>query len=176
MPSFALAAIGKDRPGIVAAVSKVLYELGCNVEDSSMTMLRGNFAVMLVLAAPEGTTASALEDALRPACDELGLLFFVRPVGDTADTPHPSHILTVYGADRPGILYRTTEALAAAGVNITDLNSRLVGEPGSPVYALMLELALPGGADLDAIEVTLRRIAAEVGVDLTLRPLEEDIL
>ena len=59
MPSFALAAIGKDRPGIVAAVSKVLYELGCNVEDSSMTMLRGNFAVMLVLAAPEGTTASA---------------------------------------------------------------------------------------------------------------------
>ena len=37
-------------PGIVAAVSRVLFDLGCNVEDSSMTLLRGNFAMMLVLA------------------------------------------------------------------------------------------------------------------------------
>jgi glycine cleavage system transcriptional repressor len=176
MPSYALAAIGRDRPGIVAAVSKVLYEQGCNVEDSSMTLLRGNFAMMLVLAAPDGLTADALAASLRPACGDLGLLFDVLPVDDVATTPHPSHILTVYGADRPGILYRITDALAATAVNITDLNSRLVGEAASPVYAVMLELAVPDTTDVDGLEVVLRQLASDVGVDLTMRPLDEDVL
>lgn len=173
MPSFALAAIGRDRPGIVAAVAKVLYEQGCNVEDSSMTLLRGNFSIMLVLEAAEGATAKSLEDALRPACDELGLTYTVLNVEDTADVPHPSHVLTVYGADKPGILFQVTDALASAGVNITDLNSRLVGVE-EPVYAVMLELAVPG--DAAALEQQLTEIAATIGVDLTLRLREDDVL
>src|SRR5919198_3967287 len=98
MPSFALAAIGRDRPGIVAAVAKVLYEQGCNVEDSQMTLLRGNFSIMLVLESPEGTTAASLSDALRPACEPLGLTYSVLDVEDRATTPRASHVLTVYGA------------------------------------------------------------------------------
>jgi glycine cleavage system transcriptional repressor len=175
MPSFALAAIGRDRPGIVAAVAEVLFQQGCNVEDSSMTLLRGNFAMMLVLASPEGTTASGLESALGPACERMGLTYSVLDVEDTADVPHPSHVLTVYGADRPGILYRVTSALASAGVNITDLNSRLVGAT-TPVYALMLELALPSSVSADDLERKLADEASALGVDVTLRVREDDIL
>lgn len=173
MPSFALAAIGRDRPGIVAAVSKVLYEQGCNVEDSSMTLLRGNFSIMLVLSSPEGTTAASLDEALRPACAEMGLTYAVLDVEDTAAVPHPSHVLTVYGADRPGILYAVTAALSAQEVNITDLNSRLVGAE-NPVYALMLELAVPG--DAGELERRLAVVAGEIGVDLTLHAREDDVL
>lgn len=173
MPSYALAAIGRDRPGIVAAVSEVLYEQGCNVEDSRMTLLRGNFSIMLVLASPEGTTAQGLADALRPACERMGLVYAVLDVEDTADVPHPSHVLTVYGADRPGILFRVTSVLAAEGVNITDLSSRLVGA-ATPVYALMLELVVPG--DVAALEARLSAVATEIGVDLTLGPREDDVL
>lgn len=176
MPSFALAAIGRDRPGIVAAVSKVLYEQGCNIEDSSMTLLRGNFAIMLVLASPEGTTAGDLENALRPACEQLGLTASVLEVTDEAVVASPTHMLTVYGADHPGILYRITDTLAAEGVNITDLVSRLVGAPENAVYALMLELALPEGLDPNALDATLQGLADQVGVDVTLRPLESDVL
>lgn len=175
MPSFALAAIGRDRPGIVAAVAQVLYEYGCNVEDSSMTLLRGNFSMMLVLASPEGTTSASLDQALRSACAEMGLTYAVLDVEDTADVPNPSHVLTVYGADRPGILYRVTEMLASARVNITDLNSRLVGAE-TPVYALMLELALPAGLPAEELEEQLSRTAAEIGVDVTLRVREDDVL
>jgi glycine cleavage system transcriptional repressor len=171
MGSYALAAIGRDRPGIVAAVAKVLYEQGCNVEDASMTLLRGNFAIQLVLAAPEEVGREELEAALGAVATELGLQMSVRKVEDTADVPHPSHILTVYGADRPGILYRVTEALAAARINITDLNSRLVGAT-TPVYAVMLELAVPDGADTS----TIASLAGELGVDVTLRVLEDDVL
>ena len=173
MPSFALAAIGRDRPGIVAAVAKVLYAQGCNVEDSQMTLLRGNFSIMLVLESPEGTTAASLSEALRPACEPLGLTYSVLDVEDTAVTPHASHVLTVYGADKPGILYQVAQALADDNVNITDVNSRLVGSD-EPVYALMLELTVPG--DVAKTEARLTEIAATLGVDLTLRPREDDIL
>lgn len=175
MPSFALAAIGRDRPGIVAAVARVLFEQGCNVEDSSMTLLRGNFAMMLVLASPTGTTRDALDAALGPSCAEIGLTYDVLDVEDTADVPHPSHVLTVYGADRPGILYRVTEVLAAAGVNITDLNSRLVGVD-EPVYALLLELGIPSTTSAGDVEQQLTAVAKEIGVDLTLRVREDDVL
>jgi glycine cleavage system transcriptional repressor len=175
MPSFALAAIGRDRPGIVAAVAKVLFEQGCNVEDSSMTLLRGNFSIMLVLASPDGTTASSLRTALEPACEEMGLTYAVLDVQDTADVPHPSHVLTVYGADRPGILFSVSELLASTGVNITDLNSRLVGTD-TPVYALMLELAVPSSVDVEDLESRLSDTARNIGVDVTLRIREDDVL
>jgi glycine cleavage system transcriptional repressor len=173
MPSFALAAIGRDRPGIVAAVAEVLYEHGCNVEDSSMTLLRGNFSVMLILASPEGTTADSLTTSLRPACERMGLTYSVLDVEDTAETPNPSHVLTVYGADKPGILFQIADVLADEGVNITDLNSRLVGAD-EPVYALMLELAVPG--DAQALEDRLAETAASIGVDLTLNARDDDVL
>jgi glycine cleavage system transcriptional repressor len=173
VPSFALAAIGRDRPGIVAAIARVLFEQGCNVEDSSMTLLRGNFSVMLVLESPEGTTASSLSEALRRPCDAIGLTYSVLDVEDVATAPTASHVLTVYGADKPGILFHVADALAGEGVNITDLNSRLVGAD-EPVYALMLELAVPG--DAGALEQRLTEIAADIGVDLTLRPRDDDAL
>lgn len=176
MPSYALAAIGRDRPGIVAAISRVLFEHGCNIEDSTMSMLRGNFAVMLVLAAPDGLAADELQAALAPTCRELGLLYDVLPVDDRALVPQPTHHLSVYGADKAGILYRITDALASQGVNITDLASRLVGEADAAVYVVMLELALPESCEPEALETHLRTIAFEVGVDLTIREVEDDLL
>jgi glycine cleavage system transcriptional repressor len=170
--SLAISAIGRDQPGIVAALAEVLYDLGCNVEDSSMTLLRGNFAMMLVVAGPDDLDAVALRTALEPACERLAMLFSVSEVDDRLTVPRPTHVLTVYGADRPGILFRTTQVLAETGANITDLESRLVGEP--PVYALMLELEVPsGGSDLDA---ALKAVAEEIGVDVVFREHEADVL
>ena len=56
MRSFVLALTGRDRPGIVAAVTGVLLEHGLNLEDAEMAILRGHFAVMLVLRRRTGST------------------------------------------------------------------------------------------------------------------------
>lgn len=175
MRSFALAAIGRDRPGIVAAVARVLYDQGCNIEDASMTLLRGNFSIMLVLTADEQSSAGSLEKALNTACEPFGMTLSVLPVDDTPTTSAPSHILTVYGADRPGILLSVSEALATRDVNITDLNSRLVGVD-NPVYAVMLELALPPGLGSDELDAHLRDVSVGAGVEVSLRTLDSDIL
>ncbi|MBV8983066.1 MAG: amino acid-binding protein, partial [Acidimicrobiia bacterium] len=70
MSHYAVSAVGADRPGIVAAVTGVFLEHGCNLEDTSMTILRGHFAMMLVVAAPDGLAQETLEEALAgPAAD-----------------------------------------------------------------------------------------------------------
>ena len=87
-----------------------------------------------------------------------------------------SHILSVYGADHPGIVHAVTSALAAREVNITDLTTRLVGGDGEPLYAMMLEVALPAGLPLEELERSLADVREREGVELTIRALEQDAL
>lgn len=169
----ALAAVGRDCPGIVCGVSKVLYEHGCNVEDSSMTILRGEFAMILIVAVPEKIEVERLRDQLQAVAQDRHLVLSFRelpqddggPVRDVEGTPY---IVSVYGADQPGIVYRVTNLLAERNVNITDVNTRVVGE-GSPVYIMILEVEVPSEVALDE---PLRALARELAVDITVRPME----
>lgn len=172
MRSLAIAAIGRDRPGIVAAVTRELFDIGCNLEDTSMTLLRGNFAMMLVVSAPDDTDEVGVRTSLQPVCDELGLTFSVLPVGDTDTGARPTHVLVVHGADRPGIVSTVCGALGDFGVNITDLTSRLVGD----AYVLMLELELPNGLDVERLRSSLDAISNDMDVAITLNERSTDIL
>jgi glycine cleavage system transcriptional repressor len=181
MRHFALSAIGRDRPGIVAAVTRILLDHDVNVEDSQMTNLRGHFTMMLVVAVPPRADAERLEGDLSRVSHELGLeALSLREIEDLESAPRaePSHIVTVYGVDHPGIVHGTTAALAERGVNITDLNTRLLaGEPdGEPLYALMMEVALPHGLPAPELGRALDAVAEREGLEVTLRELEQDAL
>lgn len=177
MTLLALTAIGEDRPGILAAVTEPLARLGCNIEDSSSSILRGHFAVMLVLAAPDGVTAAQVSAALAPAAEKLGLVVTARPLREAPHVPAaPTHLVSVYGADHPGIAAGVTGLLAERGVNVAELTTRLLGTPAAPVYVMLLELVLPSTLPADALEADLRRLAAELRVELAMRPLESDAL
>jgi glycine cleavage system transcriptional repressor len=180
MRHFALSAIGRDRPGIVEAVSKALFDHRGNVEDSTMAILGGHFTVMLIVSVPDEIEPDALRESLDRVRVDLGLeALTLSEIEDfaTAEEPTPSHILSVYGVDHPGILHAVASALAAQGVNITDLTTRVLeGEEGAPVYAMLLEVAAPEGLDLGPLERSLEKVRAEQNVELSLRELEQDIL
>jgi glycine cleavage system transcriptional repressor len=176
---FAVWALGADRPGIVAAVTGVLVEQGCNLEDTSMTILSGHFAMMLLVSGPDRLEGAPLEAALAEIGRRLDLVVGVRPVHDDATSTTSSgapHVVSVYGADRPGIVHAISSLLADQGVNITDLNTRVIGEPDEPVYAMLLEVEVPVALDSAALEAGLRARAAELGVEASLHPVEADIL
>jgi glycine cleavage system transcriptional repressor len=80
-------------------------------------------------------------------------------------------MISVYGADRPGIVYRVTRELAERKVNITDLNSKLVGSEARPVYVMMLEAVLPEGVDEDEIKRVMKELQSELKVDITVRSI-----
>lgn len=175
MPLFAVLAVGADRPGIVAAVTGALAEAGANLDDTSMTILHGHFAIAMVVAGPDGLDVAA---ALAPVAEQLQLTVDVRPIaeGTPAIPPGERWSLAVYGADRPGLVASVAAAVAQAGGNVTDLTTRVVGGPARPVYAMQLELAIPAGVDTTALGDTLAALAADLGVDCTLHPVDADLL
>ncbi|MGA9746496.1 MAG: ACT domain-containing protein [Nocardioides sp.] len=168
----AITVIGRDRPGIIAETTRVLADLGLNLEDSTMTLLRGHFAMMLVC---EGSSASAaVEVALGSLTADGSLTVTVRAVPEEPEQAAvgATHVLTVHGGDRPGIVSRVAAVVADAGGNITDLTTRLAGE----LYLLVAEVDLPLTADAGALQSALDTAAGELGVDVTLREVESDDL
>ena len=158
--------VGDDRPGIVAGITEALFELGCNLEDVSSTILRGHFTMMLIVRAPAGVMAEEAAEALARVEREMDLVVRVGEVADVHEPlVAPTHVVSVYGADRPGIVFRVAEVLAARGVNITDLRSRVLDSVGEPAYVLMMEVVAPGGALDDDLEATRREMNVEVSVN-----------
>jgi glycine cleavage system transcriptional repressor len=177
MPQFALSAIGRDRPGIVAEVTRALLGHSLNITDSQMAVLSGRFTMMLVVTAPEGTDVDLVREELARTRDRLSLdALSFSPLGDAdpGSNPVPSHIVTVYGVDHPGIVHAVSARLAARAVNVTDLETRLVGEGG--LYAMVLEVALPAGMEPESLRAMLDEVGAEQGVEVTVRPLEPDVM
>jgi glycine cleavage system transcriptional repressor len=177
MGRFAVSVFGRDRPGIVAAVTRVLADAGCNLEDTSMTILRGHFAMMLVVTGPAGVDAADLDAGLDPVAGRLDLQVSVRPVTDevtAAAGEGARYVAAVYGADRPGLVASVSEALAAHQVNIVDLQTRVVGEP-DPVYAMHFDLEVPAGRAAQ-VEADLRAVAEALGVQASFGPDEADVL
>jgi glycine cleavage system transcriptional repressor len=177
MPEFAVTAIGRDRPGIVAAISGALLELEGNIEDSQMSILRGHFAVMLIVKLPDGSDAGDLEDRLQRVRQELELeAVAVNRVDDLgAAGTRPSHVITVYGADHSGIVHAASAALAERGVNITGLETRLTGALDSPLYVMIIEAAIPEASEPD-LEAALSEVAEQAEVEVSVRPLAAEAL
>ncbi len=169
--SLAVTVLGHDRPGIIADVTGVLADLGGNLEDSSMTLLRGHFAWTLVVSldTDPATVAARLQHLTAE-----GLVVSVLPVPDPEDVAgHGSAwLLSVHGADRPGIVSGLTGVVAAAGGNITDLTTRL----GAGLYLLVAEVELPEGADVDRLAARIAAEAERLGVRATFAPADADVL
>jgi len=177
---FALSAIGRDRPGIVAGVSGALLRHGVNIEDSRMAILGGHFTMMLVVSAPDGQDVDELRTELGRTQAELGLgALTLEQVPDEQGfaRPVPSHVVTVYGADHPGIVHSVAATLADAGVNVVDVATHLVAEQGQqPIYAMMMEVELPEGLDPERLESDLRATADREQLDLSVRAVDAEAL
>ena len=122
-----ITAFGQDRPGIVALMADSLYRLGCNIEDTCMTRLRGEFTMMLMVRLPEGMAAEDLARRLTPYTTPLDLAVLCRAMPDLAATRQtaleiPTFILSVYGADHPGIVAQVARTVARHQGNITDMS------------------------------------------------------
>lgn len=175
MRSFALSAVGADRPGIIAAIADCLVAHGLNVTDSQMGILRGYFATMLVLEA-ETVDEERLRADLAAVAERLELeALTFNEVHEAGHAPgSATHVVSVYGADHPGILASITNGLAAAGVNVCNLRTRLV--EADAVYVMIVDVALPGELQSEALEAALAAIGEQQGVDVSFRVADADDL
>ncbi len=176
--TFLLTVIGKDRPGIISTVTGVLAASQCNLEDISMTILEGEFSMMLVMSCP---TARSFE-RIQKDCGRLEknskLNFFWREIkgklvrGEKHLKGSQSYLVSAMGKDRTGIVYEISRYLAQKKMNVTDLNSRILGKSPNVIYAMMLEVDVPKHVSVGMISKDLEKIARKLKVEIRLKPVE----
>ena len=166
MARFSLHAVGRDRPGIIAGLANALAAMGANLEDSRMTILHGQFAVMLVLDAPGISDGGLVEGALEAVAEELNLFIAVRPLPTEAPSAFEGerYSVLVDGADRPGIVAGVAEAILSVGGNVVELSSRLLEHEGQSGYVLRLIVILPSGRDGKDLEAAITSATTTLGV------------
>ena len=171
---FIMTAFGKDRPGIVADVTEILYANGCNLEDTSMTLLAGEFTLILLFTAESADVADPLSKACRRLEQEKGISAFLRPLAPQAtvkpDNAVITHMLHVEGLDHAGIVHKISRFLADNRINIADLKSTVKASPesGTAMYVMDIRVQVPAGTAMAPLEKGLRAVADDLNVDIAL--------
>ncbi|MEO6906486.1 MAG: ACT domain-containing protein [Abditibacteriaceae bacterium] len=172
-----ITAVGADRPGMVAALSLILADQQCNLEDCAMTRLGGQFAMILMVHLPADKTLTQIEPlfgeleyshGLKVHCDEAEVLMAEN------EPSAPRHMLTVYAEDRPGLLSTISQILAENKVNITDVQTRLAA--AGALYVMLFEVEISVAINAEDLEKTLQQAAQSAGMTLMLRAMDEDVL
>ena len=173
---FILSVIGKDRPGIVADVSEVIYECGGNIEDSSMSLLRNHFALLLLFSTEREEVNQKLSVSLKRLEGEKDLTVFHSPI--TLQEAHPRgkeevdrFKITTSGVDHAGIVYKVCRLLSDRGINIIDMETRRVlsAESGTPLFEMDIDIEVPCSISEQNLREELHRMANELMIDLVLK-------
>jgi glycine cleavage system transcriptional repressor len=174
---FLLTAFCKDRPGIVADISQVIYENECNLEDSAMTNLAGEFAILLLFSSLSVGNEDDLQEKLSGECRRLerdkGITAFIRSVSvekPKFKTDIQTKTIHVEGLDQAGIVYKVSRFLADNHINISTLNSevKLSPESGIAIYSMTLLVEIPREISLQTVEDGLSQIGDQLNVDVNI--------
>jgi glycine cleavage system transcriptional repressor len=171
---FILSAIGQDRPGLVAELAQLVYDADANLEDSRMTILGSDFAVILLASSAQTGTGDRLLLGTKRLERDHGLTILVRALDGEprGPVPAPGHVamrVRAAGADKAGIVAGVCRVLAAHDVNIADLSTRSrPGEGGSPHYEMAMTVEVPERLDLGALRKALDDAAERLVIDVEL--------
>jgi glycine cleavage system transcriptional repressor len=166
---FMLTLVGKDRPGIVAQVTRALYDGKSNLGEASMVRLGGNFTVMLMVQF--AGNEQALDDLIGPVSRSFDLRHHVDAIeGELLHHMEPDVRITVYGADRSGIVAEATGTLTEKGFNILNLESDVGGTVEKPIYVMTIEGVAEQG--IEVLEEALQKLAREKGLETQLEPID----
>lgn len=165
---YMLTLVGEDQKGIVAHITSALYETGCNLGETSMMRLGGNFTIMMMVEFKG--SRKALHDAISNVAESLGLNLHIDAIrAHLHQHQEPDVRISVYGADRAGIVAMVTMALSEVGLNILDLESDVAGTKEEPLYIMHIEGHATEG--IEAVEAALE-IVREEGVQASLNKID----
>jgi glycine cleavage system transcriptional repressor len=170
---YMMTAFGKDRVGIVADVTRLLYENDCNLEDTTMNLLADEFTLNLLFSSQQNNIEEQLSSDCRRLEIEKGITAYVRklsPVQSRVDKEYKTCNVHIEGLDQGGIVYKTSKFLAENNFNIIHLNSTAKASPqsGATMYLMDIQVEMAKGVSLEQIEDELNAMSDELQVDISL--------
>ena len=172
MKHFLITAVGEDKPGIVAGITKVLYDKGFNIEDSTMTRLNNEFTVMLIVTTEGEISEDELKKSFQQVAEEKNLYINVKEIPEEIFEKKQEigqvYNIVVYGADKPGIVYHVAKIFADKNINIADLRT----EKSNDLYLLIAQIEFPPDISEEEVQTNIDRLKEELNIDISLEKEE----
>ncbi len=169
-----ISALGEDRPGIVNRLSKVLLDQGCNIEDSRMTVLGGEFAIMLLVEGKWNTLAK-VENVLPELERQLGMTIIAKRTGERATGKNLlPYGVDVVAMDHPGIVNNLAEFFAERNINIEDMStsSYAAAHTGTPMFSVRMTVGIPSDIHIAGLREEFMDYCDDLHLDAVLEPLK----
>lgn len=172
MKKMIISILGQDRPGIIAAVTRILFEQDCNIENVSQTILQNEFSGIFIVGVPPTLADADLHRCLSDALTPMGLhvyekpLSSVDPAGAVASEPF---VITTRGPDRKGLVAGITAVMAAHRVNVTNLQAVFKGGDDPNANIMIYEVDIPSDANHHVLRRELRETALALSLDISIQ-------
>ncbi|MBV5308057.1 glycine cleavage system protein R [Chromatium okenii] len=169
-----ISALGEDRPGIVNQLSKTVLEHGCNIEDSRMTVLGGEFAAMLLVEGKWNTLAK-IENALPELERQLGMIIISKRTSERATLRNLlPYAVDVVSMDHPGIINNLAGFFADRKINIEDMatSSYAAAHTGTPMFSVHITVGIPADIHIAGLREEFMDYCDGLNLDAVLEPLK----
>jgi glycine cleavage system transcriptional repressor len=169
-----ISALGKDRPGIVDQLSKTIFEIGCNIADSRMTVLGGEFAI-LIMVEGQWNQLQKLEDSVADLERRLALTIISRRTEERSQsTSLLPYAVDVVALDHPGIVYNLASFFSERGINIEDMAtaSYAAAHTGASMFSVHMSVGIPADLHIAALRDEFMDFCDSMNLDAVLEPIK----
>lgn len=169
-----LSAIGTDRTGVVQDITQVILSCGGNIEESRMTTLGSEFAV-LMLVSGNWHTLTRLESALEKLTKNDDLAVSIRKTGArTSREDRMPYAVDVVSLDQQGIVFNLADFFAARDVEIVDVSTRryAAAHTGAPMFALQMAINIPTTVPISLLRDEFLELCDRLNLDAILEPVK----
>jgi glycine cleavage system transcriptional repressor len=174
---FIMTAFAKDRLGLVADITKIVFQNGCNLENTQMTQLEDEFVIMLLFTGEKEELEEQISKDCRRLEREKNISAYVRELDAEISKPLESfttHSIHAEGIDQAGIVYKISNFLAARSINISCLTSHKTPTPesGTPIYTVEIEIQVAKGTSLEELEQKLSELGHEIHIEFNIDKIQ----
>ncbi len=165
-------ASGEDRVGLVEKLTQQVTAAGCNIEQSRMSVLGGQFALIMLITGGQ-EALSALEQQLPSVGESLGLSLIHKWTHkrESRESFIPYDV-EVVALDNPGIVHKLAQFFASNGINIEELETETYPAPhtGSPMFAVHITVGVPAGDSIARLREGFMAYCDDLNLDASIEP------
>lgn len=170
--------MGKDKPGIVAKVSEVLYRSGGSIEGSRMSLVQGEFAIVMIFTLFDDNKYHFLKRELKRVEYEMDIDISIRELDEIEYSPtfsevDKTYIIDVYGADKPGIVFNVSNILFINGINIIDLFTDVVKKEDRNIYVMSITIDGSNIPSVDFLREKVEKVCKDMGLEVSIQEVEK---
>lgn len=166
-----ISSIGSDKPGIVNELAKACVANQCNIIDSRMTVLGGEFAIIMMIAGTWDCVAK-LENTLPSISESLGLTTTTKHTNARPQSQAMSYSVNVVALDNPGIVHEIAQFFSAQAINIDDLVTGTYSAPhtGTQMFNLNMSIRIPANTHLATLREEFMEFCDDLNLDAMIEP------